>query len=313
MADASDSYVAQFPLAAEQRRFLFLHHANPASAEIYITHVVHVRGLPDVAALRAALTFVVHRHDLLRATFAVVDGETVHRIRPPGPVDLRVLDLGDRSEGQRDLDLAQVIAAEAKVREPFDIFRGPLFAFTLIRLGPLRHELIVRFHHIICDFLSSSLFFHEFVSAYRELTNRRTPRLPHPAPSFRDFVSLETARAAQATATSSAYWQRQLAGACTKLELPTDTPRPPRHTYRAKSATLLFGQGRPTVPCSSRSRREATTPFMSLFAAFAGLLFRFSGQPDILIGSPIATSRDDPTSKQMFWSSPSTGSSYGCK
>ncbi|HEY0737984.1 MAG TPA: amino acid adenylation domain-containing protein [Herpetosiphonaceae bacterium] len=274
------------PLSFSQERLWFLHQLTPNSPLYNIPSALRLTGQLDPVALHRSFDALVARHEILRTTFSDIDGRPVQVIAPPTPaaiafVDLRGLPVDEREAAAREL-------AQAEAQTPFDLTHGPLLRVTLVQLDEDDQVVLFTLHHIISDGWSSGILIRELALLYMAcVEDRPAPVLDLPI-QYVDFAAWQRQwLQGPVLHQQLAYWQEQLGGAPSALELPTDRPRPPIQTVRG--ATLSF-----RIPLAlsqalqALSQREGATLFMTLLAAFQTLLFRYSGQDDILVGTPIA-------------------------
>ena len=300
------------PLSYAQQRLWFIHQLDPGSAAYNIPLAVRLTGDLDVAALRATLTEVVRRHEALRTTFAVHDDQPRQVIHPPAELDLPVTDLtseeaspwsagtghrfgqsADESAHSMERRNSNSIAtaqriAEAEARLPFDLERGPLLRLRLLRLSEAEHVLLVTMHHIVSDGWSMGVLVREVGLLYPSLCAAAESPLAELAIQYADFAVWQREwLQGEVLEQQLAYWRKQLAGAPAVLELPSDHVRPAVQSFRGSHQPFVISE-RLTVGLKELSRREDATLFMTLLAAFKALLYRYTGQADIVVGSPIA-------------------------
>ncbi|MDN3054833.1 non-ribosomal peptide synthase/polyketide synthase [Streptomyces sp. SRF1] len=273
---------AELPLSYPQQRLWFLDSFAPDSAEYITPLALRMRGVLDVAALGAALTALVARHESLRTTFDTVDGRGVQIVHDPWEVRLDPHDLSPLPAPEREAELAELLAYERA--RPFDLRRGPLLRTGLIRLGAREHVLSLTLHHIITDGWSTGVLTGDLRELYRAALSGEPAALPPLPVQYPDFAAWQRAELTAPRADEQlAYWKRQLAGV-PPLELPTDRPRPAVRTKNG--ATVEF-----TVPAEVGSglrefgQTRGTTVFMTLVAASQILLARLSGGRDIAVGT----------------------------
>jgi len=255
---------------------------DPASTVYHVPVALRLTGELDVGALRGALSEVVARHEVLRTTFRLEEGGPVQVIGRAEPVGLEV-------EEVRGGDEAAVQAwVQAEVARPFVLETGPLFRARLLRVSAAEHVLVLTMHHIVSDGWSLGVLFRE-VGALYDAFHRGGPSPLAPLPvQYADFaVWQRTWLQGAELERQLRYWREQLAGAPPLLELPTDFPRPAvrsnrGQTYRFTLDAALRGK------LEELSRQEGVTLYMTLLAAFQVLLGRYSGQTDVVVGSPIA-------------------------
>jgi amino acid adenylation domain-containing protein/non-ribosomal peptide synthase protein (TIGR01720 family) len=279
------------PVSSAQQRLWFVDRLAGGSAEYNLCDAVRLRGALDVAALTTAVTQVVARHESLRTTFADVDGEPVQVIAAAGAVPLPVHDLTERPEAEQTAAVAAAVQAEQDT--PFDLGQGPLLRLRLLRVSATEHVLLRTVHHIVADGWSAGLFNRELMTLYAAACAGRPAPLPPLPVQYADYALWQRARqAAGADAAGRAYWRAQLADLPAPLELPTARPRPAGPTWAAGLCTQRLTRAQ-TAALAQLTRTHGATLYMTLLAAFGVLLARYSGQDDVVVGTPVAT-REDP-------------------
>ena len=276
----------ELPLSFSQERLWFLHQVAPESAAYNIVSSLRFDRGVDAAALERSLNVLVERHESLRTTFASRDGQPFLRIAPAETVTLPVLDLRSFPEIECRQRIESVKAREAE--QPFDLEHGPLLRLTLIRATDDQAELLLALHHVISDQWSVGVLMNELQAVYRAVIDGAVPSLPDLPIQYVDFAHWQRERLqGSALEDQLAYWREQLGGSPAILDLPTDRPRPMEQTHRGawQSRQLRDGVG---AGVRAMSVRAGVTPFMVFLAAFDALLHRYTGQDDILIGTPIA-------------------------
>jgi len=275
------------PLSSAQQRMWFLQQWDPAAPTFNGCRAIRLRGAIDVDALRRALVHLVERHDTLRTVFALDGREPLQLALEDWGLDLPVVDLSGLGHGEREAELGTLLHDLA--REPFDLGRDLMLRATLFHLAPDEHVLLLRLHHIAADGFSDAVLNADLSAAYAAYRAGREPDLPHLPIRYADYALWERNRlAGEELERLLAYWTGQLEGAPPLLALPTDRPRPAvqRHegAHRPVALDAALGDG-----LAALARAEGATFFMAALAAFATLLYRRSGQDDIVVGSPIAT------------------------
>ena len=277
---------AELPLSFSQERLWFLHQVTPESAAYNIVSSLRFERGVDIRALERSLNVLVERHETLRTTFASRDGQPFLRIAPAAPMTLPVLDLRSFPDAERRQRIESVKAREAE--QPFDLELGPLLRLTLIRASDDEAELLLSLHHIISDRWSLGVLMNELQVVYRALVDGVHPALPALAIQYVDFAHWQRERLqGSAMEEQLVYWRDRLAGNLAIVDLPTDRPRPAEQTHRGSWQSRVLPEA---VGSAVRmiSVRSGVTPFMVFLAAFDTLLHRYTGQEDILIGTPIA-------------------------
>ena len=273
-------------LSFAQQRLWFLDQFEPGSSAYNIPTALRLSGPLDVEALRRALETIVARHEPLRTTIRAVDGTPVQIIAEPPALALPLVDLTTVPDPDREAELQQRLDAEAQ--RPFDLARDVMLRAILFRFGPQEHVLSVVMHHIASDGWSMGVFFKELNAGYGTFVAGRDWPLPPLPIQYADYAvwQREWLRGAALQA-QIAYWKDQLAGTPAALELPTDFPRPPMQTFKGARETMLIPPGL-VKALQTVGRRDGATLFMTVLAAFQVLLHRYSGEDDIVVGSPIA-------------------------
>ncbi|AKQ66396.1 Malonyl CoA-acyl carrier protein transacylase [Myxococcus hansupus] len=273
------------PLSFPQQRIWALHQLDPAGIAYNNTVTLRLDGAVDEALLEASLNALVRRHEVLRTTFRLDDGNAHQVIAESMPLTLARLDArGDVLEA-READALRLALADA--RKPFDLVRGPVMRAVLIRVGEAVSVLHLTLHHIASDGWSGGVLFRELVAGYEALASGQPSPLPELPVQYADYAVWQRGWLQGAGMEAQlAYWKKQLAGAQV-LELPTDRPRPAR--WSGRGGRLLVGVDKPLMDALwTVGRREGATPFMVLTAAFQTLLSRYSGQDDVIVGTSAA-------------------------
>lgn len=270
------------PLSFSQQRMWFLDRWEPGSPTFNGARALRLRGPLDRAALQAGLTRIVERHESLRTVFAG-EHDPVQVALQEWSLALAVLPAPAGGDAQALAELLSELA-----REPFDLRRDLMLRASLIELGPEDHVLLLRMHHIAADAHSDGILFGELSELYAAALEGRPARLPALAIQYADFAVWQRERlTGKVLEDLIAYWRGQLQGAPELLALPTDRPRPPiqRHVGAHLPVALERALGDALLELS---RAEGVTFYITMLAAFATLLYRISGEADIVIGSPIA-------------------------
>jgi amino acid adenylation domain-containing protein len=278
--------VLVFPTSFAQQRLWFLAEFEPESPAYSIPAAYRLSGPLNVPLLAQSLNAIVRRHEALRTTFAAVDGQPLQVVAPHRPLTLPVVDLRGLPDGAKE-DQAMRLATE-DVRSPFDLAHGPLFRATLVQLAEEEYVLLLNMHHIVSDGWSMGVLIQELTALYKAFSAGNPSPLPELPIQYADYAVWQRQwLQGDVLQQQLSYWQRQLGGSPSVLELPTDRPRPPAQTYRGTRQSLLLPKPL-TDALRALSQREGVTLFMTLLATFQTLLQRYTGQDDLLVGSPIA-------------------------
>ncbi|WP_460203568.1 amino acid adenylation domain-containing protein [Scytonema sp. NUACC21] len=274
------------PLSFAQARLWFLDQLEPGSAVYNIPAAVRLSGSLDVAALQQSFNEIVRRHETLHTTFMRVDGEPIVALAPVSSFKLTMVDLRELAPDEQSTEVSRLIALEAQ--RPFDLSNGPLLRATLLQLNQTEHVLLVVMHHIISDGWSMGVLIRELAALYEAYSREQPLTLPELPIQYADFAHWQRQwLSGEVLQAQLEYWKQQLAGAPPVLELPTDRPRPPVQTFRGASQSLALPEPL-SQGLKALSQRYGVTLFMTLLAAFQTLLYRYTGQSDICVGSPIA-------------------------
>ena len=268
-------------LSFAQQRLWFLDQLGAVGSVYNCPYAVRLSGRLDVDVFRRTFAEIVRRHEVLRTTFTVVDGEPRQVIA----ADAQVSFSADALDGADEAEVRRSIVEEA--RRPFDLTRGPLLRVRLVRLSEEEHVLLLVMHHIISDGWSMGVLVKEVVQLYAAFARGEASPLGELPIQYADFAEWQRGWLRdEALERQLTYWREQLGGAL-PLELPIDYSRPSRQTFGGASIPFTI---RPEVSesLSELSRREGVTLFMTLLAAFQALLSRYSSQTDISVGTAIA-------------------------
>jgi amino acid adenylation domain-containing protein/thioester reductase-like protein len=273
------------PLSFAQQRMWFLAQLE-ATSSYNLPLAVRLEGKLNTKALEQAIDTIVLRHESLRTTFASVDGKPRQVITAISKVRLLVMNLQQVQANQRESCVHQLASEEA--RRPFDLVEGPLLRVSLLLLAPEDQVLLLTMHHIISDTWSLGIFVSELVELYQAFVRGESPLLPELPIQYADFACCQHQWLQGTTLEAQlAYWKQQLDESSRVLELPIDRPRPAVQTYRG-ATQLLYIQKPVTDALIALSNQESATLFMTLLAAFQTLLYRYTGQARISVGTPIA-------------------------
>ncbi len=272
------------PLAFNQEGLWFVDQMG-AGAAYNIRFAERLIGRLDVVALRRAFEAVVERHEALRTTFPSVDGRPVERIESSVELPFEVIDLGGLDAAVREAEVRRLASQETTRR--FDLEHGPLFRVRLYRLADNNHVLFVAVHHIVFDGWSTGVLKHELGVEYRAIVEGATSPLPRPPVQFADFaVWQRNWLCGDVLAAMLEYWTEQLSD-LPVIEIPADRTRPPQQTF--EGADLRFAVPRDLcADLTALGQESGATPAMTFLAAYAALLARYTGQDEVVVGSPIA-------------------------
>ncbi|MFF0410711.1 amino acid adenylation domain-containing protein [Kitasatospora sp. NPDC004745] len=272
---------SRYPLTHNQQALWFLRQLHPDGYAYNIGGAVEVHAELDPELVFAAFRTLVDRHPGLRAAVTAEQGRPVQRIRPEAVADTGLFDV----EGRPWEEVHALIVAE--YRRPYDLAEDPLVRLRLFRRGPERWVLMKAVHHIVSDAISTFTFIEELFEVYEALRRGRTPELPPVAARYLDFLNHQNRFLAGPEAQRMLdYWRGHLPSPVPVLALPTDRPRPAVQTHNGASEFFRL-DAELTARVHDLARAHHATPFMVLLSAYYLLLHRWSGQSDIVVGSPV--------------------------
>src|SRR5205809_2730976 len=273
------------PLSFAQQRLWFLAQLEPRCPAYNISSAIQIDGPLDYAALERSLTEMSRRHETLRTTFATEDATPVQIIHPPTELKLQQLDFTTVSEEQREKEARRLMREEAVCS--FDLVTGPLLRAKLLRMEPEKHLLLLTIHHIVSDGWSMGVLHQELFTLYEAFIHGQSSPLSELPIQYADFAVWQRQYLqGDLLAEQLDYWREQLKD-LTTLDLPTDRPRPPMQTFTGATHEIHLPLTL-VKDLNLLGRKEGATLFMTLLAAFQTLLHRYSGQDDIVVGTPIA-------------------------
>ena len=272
----------ELPLSFAQQRMWFLHQMdrqNPAYNEAL---TIRLTGRLNIDILEQTINAIIQRHESLRTTFPMVEGKPIQKVAPSLKIKLLVVNLKDIPQDQIDKQIIK------ELQKPFDLTQSPLLRCTLFDLGYENYILVNVFHHIIIDGWSKGILFKELSEFYQAFLSNSTVDLPELPIQYADFAVWQRQwLQGEILENQLNYWKKQLTAAPPLLELPTDKPRPATPNFRGHSISFQI-DSELTEKLKLLSQKSGVTLFMTLLAALNTLLFRYSGQDDILIGTPTA-------------------------
>ncbi|GCE14527.1 non-ribosomal peptide synthetase [Tengunoibacter tsumagoiensis] len=268
-------------LSFNQEQLWFLDQLEPQSSLYNIPVALRLQGELDVRALERSVNTIIERHDSLRTTFENRNGSPVQHVAEPRPIQIPVLDLRSLPDDERESKAFHRATEEAHL--PFDLTTGPLLRLTLLQLAANDHVLLMTIHHSIADEWSLGVFFEELSALYED----PDVELYDVPLRYRDFSSWQRHLLySEYAAEQLSYWKQKLQD-LPILEIPIDHPRPPVQSHSGRTASFTLSEEL-TAQLKQVSRQEGVTLFMTLLASFQILLARYSGQRDIVVGTPSA-------------------------
>ena len=286
---------AEIPLSFAQQRLWFLDQLEPESTAYLIPEVLHLRGVLNTRALESSWQGIVHRHEILRTTFVANDSQPLQVIHPSRHYVLPLIDLQGLGEGERAV--AARLLARQEALCPMRLAKGPLLRTYLLRLDVQEYMFLLTLHHIISDGWSTGVLVREIATLYQAnvsgpgSSQRRQGTAPHTLAGlpiqYADYALWQRQwLQGEVLQKHIAYWQHQLEGASV-LELPTDVPRAAVQSNHGTRYSFILPKEL-SAQLVSLSRQENVTLFMTLLSAFQALLYRLTGQTDIVVGTDVA-------------------------
>ncbi len=273
------------PLSFAQQRLWFFEQLEPNSPTYHISKGLHLQGNLNVPVLQQTLDAIVTHNEALRTNFVTQDGIPVQLINEPKSVELVVIDLRDCPETERTTQVERL--QEDEVQRPFNLASDLMLRACLLQLSPQEHILLLVMHHIASDEWSISILFEQLTTIYQAFIEGKPNPLTKMPIQYADFAQWQRQwLSGEVIQNQINYWKHHLGGATPVLELPTDRPRPPVQTYRGAKQSFVLPQSL-CAALHTVSQQEGVTMFMTLLAAFQTLLYRYTAQQDILVGSPI--------------------------
>ena len=275
-----------FPLSLAQQRLWFFDQLAPRNAVYNVISSLRLRVSLDINVFKHSLDMIVQRHEALRTAITEIEGQPQQIINPSLALSLPLIELQHISEGEREIQVLRLATEEAQ--RPFDLGQASLIRTTLLKLGDEDYLLLLSMHSIISDTWSIGLFYQELAVLYEAfLSGQPSPLAPLPV-QYADYTHWQKEwLQGDVLAEQLAYWKKQLENASAVLELPIDHPRPPIQTYRGAAQQFALSKSL-TDALKSLSNREGVNLYMTLVAVFQILLHRYTGQDNIVIGTPIA-------------------------
>ena len=286
------------PLSYGQQQ-VWLHSQMAPNCPLYNEPVtIHRIGPLDVPALERAFNEIIRRHEAWRTSFQTVEGEPVQIVHPPPAITLPVSDLRGLPDEVREAEALRLATEDSRC--PLDMTRVPLFRARLVRLGEEEHRLFLTLSHIIFDGVAIyRVFLPELAALYEAFAEGKPSPIPELPIQYGDYAEWQRqVIAPDALSGHMAYWRKQLAGPLPTLELPVDRPRPSTQTFRGSMHPFVL-EPRLAAAVKSTSQGQGVTRFMTLLAAFAAVLHRYSGQDDILISTVTAGRKNCETEKLL--------------
>ncbi|MBW4459828.1 MAG: amino acid adenylation domain-containing protein [Nodosilinea sp. WJT8-NPBG4] len=273
------------PLSFAQQRLWFLYQLAPHNPFYNVPAAIHLKGTLNRSALERSLQEIVRRHAALRTRFTTVNGQPVQVVEPNANIELAVVNLQAVGISERDRIRQQLATAEAQ--RSFNLTTDSLLRVTLLYFDAAESVLLLTMHHIVADGWSLGILIRELGYFYTAFVEGRSPTLPPLPIQYADFARWQhNWLQGEVLEKQLSYWRQQLQD-LPVLELPSDRPRPAVQTYRGATYPIHISPAL-SQALETFSQQSGASLFMTLLAVFQTLLYRYTGQEDIAIGSPIA-------------------------
>ncbi len=274
-----------FPASFAQQRLWFLDQLIPGASLYNVPMLFSLQGKLNLPALEQSFNEIVRRHEVLRTTFDTVEGQLVQVIAPKLKLSLPLVNLQQFPASARETEALRIVWQE--IQQPFNLSEGPLLRLLLLQLDEMQYILLIGLHHIVFDEWSTGVLIQELGALYTAYSEGKPAALPELSIQYADFAYWQREwLQGEVLERQLSYWQRQLKD-ISVLQLPCDRPRPPLQSYRG--AIQLFELQQSLLEgLEGLSQQEGVSLFMTLLAAFQTLLYRYTGQLNIAVGSPIA-------------------------
>jgi len=274
------------PLSSGQQRLWYLDQLMPNLPVFNLPEVFRLKGKLDQKILERALNEIVKRHEILRTAYEVREGMPAQIIATSCHVEIPVIDFRDLADVNRESAVSEFMEAEGG--RAFDITKSPLFRVKLLRIAEEEYMLFFMPHHSVFDGWSFSIFQRELIALYEALIHEQPSTLPELTIQYADFACWQQEwLKSKEIENQLAYWQEQLKDPLPVLEMPTDYPRPAEQSGRGAREKLHISQ-EVIDNLGALGRSEGATLFMVMLTAFKTLLYRYTAQEDLIVGSPIA-------------------------
>ncbi len=286
LAKLSREHSSFLPLSFAQQQMWLLDQLVPNNPAYAVPIAVQLVGRLDVVILEQSLNEVVKRHEALRTNFTVINEQPVQVVDPSSQIQLTRLDLGVLSDAEQRAEIQQLISQE--VQRPFDLRCDPLIRALLFQLNGEKHVLFINMHHIISDGWSVGVLLHELTVLYQAYSQGQSSPLQELPIQYADFAVWQRQQLqGEILENKLTYWKSQLKGVPSLLQLPTDRPRPSVQTFHGASFPFTLSKTL-LQALKPLSQQSGATLFMVLLAAFQVLLWHYTGQDDIVVGTPVA-------------------------
>ncbi len=274
-----------FPASFAQQRLWFFDQLTPGNSFYNVSTILHLTGPLNLTVLEQTFNEIVRRHEALRTTFAAIEGKQMQIISPRLNIPLKILNLQELPKVEREKQAKKL--AELESEQPFNLATGPLIRISVIQLEETENILLLTMHHIVSDDWSMGVLIRELGTIYKFFAKNQPSPLPELPLQYADFSEWQReCLQGEKLETLLAYWRQQLKG-ISVLNLPTDRPKTHQQTYQGASQFLEIPK-KLSDEIKALAKQENVSLFMILLATFQVLLYRYTQQEDIAIGTPLA-------------------------
>jgi amino acid adenylation domain-containing protein len=283
-----DAEVFAFPASFTQERLWLLDQMDPGNPAYNIAGGVRIRGALNIPALHRSLNEVVRRHEALRTTFRSIGGQVAQIIGLELNLPLPIITLNANSNGGGSTFDQEILSRAAVITSHrFDLSRGPLLQVELLKFSAEDHALLLVFHHVIADGWSMSILIHEAMALYNAFISGQPSPMANLEIQYADFAQWQRLSLTERVLNREVeYWKEKLAN-LPVLELPCDHSRPPVQTHAGARISRVLPDDL-SQEAAALCRKGEITLFMLMLATFKLLLYRYTGNPDVVVGSPVA-------------------------
>ncbi|MCB0747244.1 MAG: amino acid adenylation domain-containing protein, partial [Ignavibacteriae bacterium] len=276
------------PLSFAQQRLWFLDTLEPGNPFYNLPFIAKIKGNFNLTKFEESLKFITNRHEILRTVFKSVNGKPYQIIKENSKYDFKLFELDPNIE----IEFEIINYGQKLILQPFDLQNGPLLRIHIAKISETEFIFFLNMHHIISDGWSMGIFFNELIQKYNELENGTFANLPELKYQYSDYSFWQRQRiSGKLLEEQLNFWKEKLSGIPTLLNLPLDHPRPPVQTYNGKTIQFNIAKNL-AVSINKISKELNATPFMILLSALKILLFRYTHQSDIVVGTPVANRND---------------------
>ena len=281
--------VGEIPLSFAQERLWFLQELDSENAAYFVPRVIRMKGNLDIYLIERTFTEIIRRHEILRTTFPIVNGQPVQRIKPPYEFNIPVLDWSRMEKIKQEQKVTEFLSEED--RRPFDFEKGPLLRVTILKLKEEEHLFVLTEHHLVHDGWTQGVLLREFIIIFSAYAEGKEHGLPQLSIQYADFALWQRKHlSGKELEWHLLYWQEKLTGLAPVLELPADRPRPTVISGKGELQIVRMS-GAETNRLKVFSRKCGATLFMTMLAVFKTLLYRYAGVEDLCVGTGIANRR----------------------